>query len=412
MGLSHLARLGPRYGVVCIVLLVAAAAGAVWLAGPSSGDTPGGPATAASSVPAAPVSHPFFRAVYGYGGTRLTAAQEGVRYRVMILQAADAAMIPRLKANDPGLKVLMYVDMMSADPRDADGHSDWVGYTQARVNPGWILRGASGKPLTYKHSASFVMDVGNAAYQDTGVARVIGLAQAGGFDGAFLDDANASLRWIIPGGQARSVTYPTTASWQGAVYSFLTSVAPQLHRAGLLVVANIGGSTITPGLWQRWNGPIDGAMEESFTNGGTGRDSAANGQWPAKLAHAVWSEKHGKIALDHAVTATRAGARYGLATMLLAADGENLYSASTGYRREVWWPEDRAANDLGRPLGGYRVLRDGVYRRDFQHGVVLVDPHLHAKGPIRLGGTYVGSGLGRVRTVTLAGRSGVVLLRS
>ena len=120
-------------------------------------------------------------------------------------------------------------------------------------------------------------------------------------------------------------------------------------------------------------------MEESFTNGGTGRDSIQNGQWPAKLGHALWSEAHAKIALDHAVTATRSGARYGLATMLLVADGENLYSASTGYSREVWWPEYRTANALGTPLGPYRVLRNGVYRRDFTHGVVLVNPHVRAR---------------------------------
>ena len=111
----------------------------------------------------------------------------------------------------------------------------------------------------------------------------------------FLDDANASLRWVIAGGEAACVTYPTTAQWQAAVYSFLSNVAPQLHQAGLLVVANIGGSTITRGLWQKWNGPLDGAMEESFTNGGAGRDSIADGQWPAKLGHALWSEANGKI---------------------------------------------------------------------------------------------------------------------
>ena len=413
MGHPPFARPGLRHWCVGAVLLIAALAGVIWLADPSDGTAPGGP-EAANAAAAVRVSHPFFRVVHGYGGTRLTAAQEGARYRVIVLDEADAAMIPRLRAGNPHLTVLMYVDMMSADPRDPAGHSDWAGYTDARAShPNWFLRGRGGRPLVFKdYPTSRVMDVGNTAYQDDGAARVGAEATSEGFDGVFLDDANASLRWVISGGPARCVRYPTTARWQAAVYSFFTNVAPQLHRAGLLVVANIGGSTITHGLWKRWNGPLDGAMEESFTNGGTGRDSIQNGQWPAKLGHALWSEAHAKLALDHAVTATRSGARYGLATMLLVANGENLYSASTGYSREVWWPEYRTANALGTPLGPYRVLRNGVYRRDFTHGVVLVNPHVRAKGPIRLGRTYSGSGLGTVRSVTLTPLSGLVLRRS
>jgi hypothetical protein len=322
--------------------------------------------------------------------------------------------VPKLKVRNPRLRVLMIVDMMSADPSDPTGISDWVGYTEADTNhPEWFLTNTSGNRLPFKdYPTSFVMDVGNPAYQQAGLARVINEAKTDGFDGVFLDDANASLRWILAGGSAECAKYPTDAEWQSAVYSFLRNTAPKLRGAGLIVAANIGGSTITPGLWQKWNGPIDGAMEESFTNGGTGRDSLANGQWPAKLKHALWSEAHDKIALDHTVTHTRAGARYGLATMLLAANGENKFYASAQYSREVWWPEYTATRRLGSPLRNYRVLRNGVFIRRFTNGVVLVNPHIHAATRVRLGGLYVGSGLGEVRSVRLAKTSGIVLLKS
>lgn len=416
MGPSHIARFGLRNGRVLACVALAVVAGAIWLVGPSSGDTPGGNAShpaAAGTVSASlpPVGAPFFRNVYG--GPTLTPGREGARYRVMVLQSFESALIPRLKARNPGLKVLMYVDMMSSDPRDPTGRSDWAGFTDARAHPDWFLTRRNGKRLVFKHyPTSRVMDVGNTAYQDAGANRVIAQAKTEGFDGVFLDDANASLRWVISGGAAACVAYPTTARWQGAVYSFLTHVAPQLHAAGLLVVANIGGSTITRGLWKRWNGPIDGAMEESFTNGGTGRDSLRNGQWPAKFGHALWSEANGKISLDHAVTSTRSGARYGLSTMLLAAGGENLYSASIGYTHQRWWHEYTATTELGRPLGRYRVLRNGVYRRDFTNGVVLVNPHARGGRTVHLGATYRGSGLGSVRSVTLKPTTGVVLVRS
>jgi hypothetical protein len=357
----------------------------------------------------------FFRTVYGeYGGTRLSPAREGARYSVMILQHSARRVIPRLKAGNHDLKVLMYVDLMGSDLRDPRGVTDWSGYADAKANhPDWFLRDRNGSPLIFKDfPAGRVMDVGNRLYQDEGAARVIKLAKAGGFDGVFLDDANASLRWIVRGGSSECVKYPTNLQWQSAVYSFLSNVGPQLHRADLLAVANIGGSTITPGLWEKWNGQIDGAMEESFTRGGSGADSLANDAWPVKLSHALWSEQNGKISLDHARTATRAGARYALATMLLAARTENLLYASAGYSDEVWWPEYAIANSLGRPTGGYRVLRNGVYRRDFTGGVVLVNPRTRPASRIRLGGTFSGSGLRSVTAVSLAPTSGVVLARS
>jgi hypothetical protein len=255
------------------------------------------------------------------------------------------------------------------------------------------------------------MDVGNPAYQDAGVARVIASAHAGGFDGIFLDDANASLSWVIAGGSSQCVKYPTNPTWQAAVFSFFQNVAPQLQAAGLLVVANIGGSTVTPGLWPKWNGPLDGAMEESYMNGGTGRDSLKNGLWQAKFGHNLWSENNGKLSLDHSVTSTRSGARYALASMLLVANGHSVFYASTQYTNEVWWPEYNLTKRLGPALGPYRVLRNGDYRRDFTNGVVLVNPRATAATAVRLGATYVGSGLGHVRSVKLQRTSGVVLLR-
>ncbi len=391
---------------------VALGATAFWLAGPSDGKSPPRRG-AAGPAAAAPVGDPFFRVLYGSAPARLDVSREHGRYAYMVMHQSDAPVVARLKAEDPGLKVFMYVDMMSADPRDATGEADWVGWGDATANPDWFLTDPAGKRLVFKdYPSSRVMDVGNPAYQNAGVARVIADAHAGGFDGIFLDDANASLRWVIAGGSSRCVKYPTDATWQAAVYSFFQNVAPQLQSAGLLAVANIGGSTVTKGLWPRWNGPLDGAMEESYTNGGAGRDSLRNGLWQAKFGHNLWSEKNGKLSLDHAVTRTRGGARYALATMLLAESGHSALYASTDYTTEMWWPEYDLTKRLGAARGPYRVLRNGDYRRDFTNGVVLVNPHARATGVVHLGATYVGSGLGRVRNVKLQRTSGVVLLRS
>jgi len=189
--------------------------------------------------------------------------------------------------------------------------------------------------------------------------------------------------------------------------SALPRIRSALRRplGGGLAVAGLGAAA---GLgWLTWPS-ADGAPKRAHPARG-GALGGMNGQWPAKLSHALWSERNGKLSLDHAVTATRAGARYALATMLVVARRTNVFSASVGYTREVWWPEYATAASLGRPLGGYRVLPDGVYRRDFSHGVVLVNPGLRRTRRIRLGGTYSGSGLRRVKAVSLERTSGLVL---
>lgn len=411
------ARRWFRYRSVVVAMLAGLAVGGGWLA-TNSGKAPAAPAALHVGITATqrPVADAFFRPVYAaYGGTPLTPAQEGARYRIMVLNPADAAMIPALKAGNPNLKVLTLIDMMSTDPNDPTGTSNWVGYTDANAgHPDWFLTDADGNRLRFQHfPQALVMDVGNPEYQQAGLENVIAQLKAGGFDGVLLDDANASLRWVIAGGSAMCAKYPTDELWQAAVYSFLSNVGPALRKAGLLVLANIGGSTVTPGrTWQTWNGPLDGAMEESFTNGGVGRDSIANGEWRPKLRHTVWSEAHQRISLDHVRTRTRGGARYGLATMLLAANGKSSFYASAHYAREVWWPEYTTAKSLGRPLGAYRVLRNGVYRRNFSHGVVLVNPHARPASRVKLGRLYSGSGLHNVRSVALLATSGVVLRKS
>ncbi|HEX5196821.1 MAG TPA: putative glycoside hydrolase [Gaiellales bacterium] len=333
-------------------------------------------ATGPCPPPVAGQASLFSRVVHGYTSPNgLSISEEAGRYGVMVMNTYDSATVTALKAANPGLKIFMYVDMMSSDPTDPTGIADWVGYTDACAHPDWFLQDADGRRLIFQsYPSSRVMDVGNQAYQDAGIAHVVAMARAAGFDGVFLDDANASLRWVVAGGSSASVSYPTDAAWQAAVYSFFTRVAPQLHAAGLQVVANIGGSTVTPGLWQKWNTPLDGAMEESWTDGGEGLGQQVP-DWSAKLANVAWSEANGKYAILNSYNTTEAGNTYGLASMLLVAGGWSSYdTANSRYQSETWYPEYDTAAQLGEPLGGYTVLPDGVYRRDFANGVVLVNP--------------------------------------
>ncbi len=137
--------------------------------------------------------------------------------------------------------------------------------------------------------------------------------------------------------------------------------------------------------------------------------------WSAKLADAAWSEANHKLLMLHSWNTTQAGNLFGLASMLLVADGESSYSTSNGCYAacERWFPEYATAQRLGAPLGPYTRIGNAVAIRWYQRGVVLVNPSLHSAGPVWLeGGTYTGSGLTRVSKVRLRPASADILLAS
>ena len=121
--------------------------------------------------------------------------------------------------------------------------------------------------------------------------------------------------------------------------------------------------------------------------------------WNAKLENVAWSEANGKYAILNSYNTTEAGNTYGLSSMLLVAGAWSSYdTANSRYQSEKWYPEYDAAEQLSEPLGGYTVLPDGVYRRDFANGVVLVNPSTNPAGVVDLG-------------VSLGPTSGVILLK-
>ena len=87
----------------------------------------------------------FSRVVHGYTSPNgLSISQEAGTYGVMVMNTYDSATVTALKAANPGLKIFMYVDMMSCDPTDPTGIADWVGYTDANQNhPDWFLQDAA-----------------------------------------------------------------------------------------------------------------------------------------------------------------------------------------------------------------------------------------------------------------------------
>ena len=349
----------------------------------------------------------FDRETYQYS-TRYTTAQEANMYSVMVLQASNGAMVAALHVANPRVKILVYQEAIETSAHDPTGITTCTPYSTAQ--PGWFLTDQNGQRIMNRvYAGDYLMDIRQPAYQQACVSHAIAVAKQYGFDGVFFDSFDACLCWWLPRGIS-APKYPTVASWRAATYSLISALAPPIHKRRLLLIGNVGGATAS--IWQRWTTPMDGSEQESWTDKGFGL--AQQGPfWAGKLANVAWSEAHGKYVLLHSHSTSEAGNTYGLASMMLVANGHASYSTSNACYAacESWYPEYTTAQRLGAPVGAYTQLSNRAYTRSFANGVVLVNPTTHAIPAFPLGGTYSGSGLTNVTSVSLPATTGLILRR-
>jgi hypothetical protein len=327
------------------------------------------------------------------------------RYQVLI-SFADLRLVPVMHRANPHLKVLMYQWADSAMTGDPTAGMACTTVPQALAHPSWLAHMSSGAPVVA--SGNYAAQLGDPGYQRACVGHMIALAKRGGFDGIFLDGVN--YRFSYGMSHTALNPYGSDAAFQAAMYSFISYAGRTAHANGLELFANMAAADSAE--WAKWNGPLDGAEEESWTDGSLGLAQQIP-WWHEKLANAAWSEAHGKYILLHSYNMTEPANVYGLAAMLLIANGHASYSTwHQGQQQETWFPEYNTAKRLGRALGSYRILRNGLYVRRFAHGIVLVNPTGHTIRRFSLHRHYSGTHLRHVRTVALGPLSALILLRA
>ncbi len=285
-----------------------------------------------------------------YQVTPATLRADARRYNVMVMWSDSGRYVQTLHRLNPRLQILMYQNVPFSTTSDQTGGMNCTTVPQDLAHPGWLARTASGAPMAA--AGNYSTNIGNPGYQRACITHAIALAKARGFNGVFLDGMCAEFSWTVPSAiRGRPVQFPTDGAYQSAVYSLLSYAGPAVHGAGLKFYANV--SAADSAQWAKWNGPLDGAMEESWTDGGLGLGQQVP-FWREKLTNAAWSQAHGKYVLLHSYNGSETGNTYGLAAMLLVANGHASYTTSTQLRDDrsvVLGVLDRAAPRAGaRPL--------------------------------------------------------------
>lgn len=344
--------------------------------------------------------------------------QTAQRHSYVVLHAWQASTMRRLKAANPNLKVLVYknlsttVSYHSSDPFQPTG----VRYDDANANhPEWYLNDTSGQRIQFRsYPGLWQMDIGNPEYQRAWADQVIAEVQREGWDGVELDDVNPTIKYHFD--PSRVAKYPNDAAFGAATRSMLAHVGPRIQAAGKLAIPNICCTTeLGVGIWKDWLQFVSGAYEESYTKwdarvGEGYRWDWGTSGWAAHLEQGLEAARQGKILMAHAWSQPddAAAMRFGLATLMLSAEGRSSFGFGASYSTEPWFPEYDL--DIGAPAEAYR-RSEAVYSRKYADGLVLVNPS-RSPQQVALGGTYSGSGLERVSSVTMGPTTGLILKRS
>jgi hypothetical protein len=300
-----------------------------------------------------------------------------------------------------------------------DSHAIKPAWGVFREHPEWILRDRQGAMLFIDWGCKdgtcpqYAADIGNPAFRAWWIARARELIRRG-YRGIWVDDVN--LAWRISDGGRRVIPRDprtgramTLSAWRRYFVEFLE----ELRRAlpGAEIAHNIvwyAGPPDDP-LIRRQIAAADWInLERGATDSGL---RGGRGPFGLETFLAFIDAVHGQgrsvILMDYGHTPVQR--EYGLAAWLLVSAGRDLMSSDridwTAPGR--WWPG--YGLDLGEARGR-RYSWNGVLRRDFRCGLVLLN---QPEAPVRraaLATEYGTIDARRVREVTLGPASAAILL--
>ena len=341
-------------------------------------------------------------------------AASAKRQNYVILHAWEIDRLRSLKLANPALRVLLYKNLSAINSFGRQDGYQSTGVAMDEVDPDhpdWFLKNTSGERFHFSgYDWLWAADIGNPGFQKRWGDNVAGELRAAPWDGVFIDDVNPTIRYHY--GVTDVAKYPSDAAYQAATRSALAAINPTLKATGKTIFANMGSSVGYNPVVSDWLQFVDGAMDETFTKwsdqpGANYRDTT---EWERQLGEVKELESRGKVFLGVTQSALtdRAAARYGFASMLLGAAGRAAFQMGSDYERENWFPEYDYS--FGAPVGGETRDAQGLHRRAFTTGLVVVNPTTTSR-VVSFGGRYSGSGLTNATSTTLAPHSGLILTR-
>jgi hypothetical protein len=347
-----------------------------------------------------------------------------------------------IKAQNPNVVLLPYVDTMLIRKRGSYGWDRRYNYAkllaaEASGSPGWWLHDQYGNQIStwvdnLNLNLSDVSPTYNGMRWSDFLAKLAGdqIVRDYPWDGVFYDDAHQYASWLNDGNLdlnndgAKDGSSYINQQW-GSGLNNLFSKTRQYAGPGALIIGNgeytlygYGNGRLFENFPKFWSGVTwDSTMQEYFA-------------WQSRGLSPQLVVANGNNGNTGDQFSNLRNMRFTLASTLLG-DGYFSYDYGGDSHGQLWWydeysvdangnatGDDSAKGYLGQPKGAAQRLSNGTWRRDFDRGIVLVNPTSQTqtinleKTHKKIKGTQAPSinDGSQVTSVTLLGNDGIILL--
>ena len=308
-----------------------------------------------------------------------------------------------------------------------DAYAAYRGQALASQHPDWILKDAQGNKLYIPFGCSggvcpqYAADFGNPEFRAWWISQAA-QTMAKGYRGLFVDDVN--MDWRVGNGSGQFVAPQdprtgatmTEANWRRYMAEFMEQVRQALpgkeivHNAiwyagcGQTADSCWSDASIRRELLAADVIELERGVNDGGITGGGGRFG-----YETFMARVDWLHSQGKGVVYDSQASTAAAREYGLASYLLTSTGADYLGNDPAGTPADWWP----GYDVN--LGASKNTRyawNGLLRRDFQNGYVLVNKPGGARASVQLPSGATGPGGAPRSSVQLDGGQGAVVVTS
>lgn len=349
------------------------------------------------------------------------------------------SVVEAIKAKNPNALVFVYVNANELRADQASGTQSWGTYHDKIASMKWwlysdsqlstLINAGSGTAgdMALNVTAFTPKDSGGNTEMDWITRFYVSTyaTPAPAIDGFFMD--NVFWKPYIDGdwnrdGKLDPQTDPAVQTWFRQGYARYFSLVNSL-MPGKLQLGNVGDWGAPAATLTEYQGMAHGGVMEGYV--GKSWSVEAWGGWSAMMAEyrkvmgALKAPKLGIFNQWGSATDYQ-GMRYGLGSCLLGDAYYSFTDNAKGYYGVVWFDEldAKLGSAAAAPTAAWSK---GVWRRDFDNGIVLVNPKGNGPQTVTLGGSFVKikgkqdpvTNNGQtVTTVTLKDRDGIILLRT
>ena len=259
-----------------------------------------------------------------------------------------------------------------------DGADDQV---LIAAHPDWVLRDSQGHKLFIPCDCSngsctqYAADIGNPGFRAYWIDRARS-DLAKGYQGIFIDDVNMSMTVSDGNGTSVRPIDPRTgepmtdSAWSRYMAEFVEQIRAALPEAEIIHNVPWFNSESDPYVQREVAAADTVELERGFNDGGITGGGGTFG-YDTFLDHIDWLHSQGVHFILEPYLSSDSGARYERANYLLTNDGSDSISSDWHASPDDFWKGWQT--DLG-AASGERYVWQGLERRDFAGGTVLVNP--------------------------------------